>query len=268
MSRALITNRAKTNGHVHIPALPVRKFDNVPEGLESDIVKAFEQEGLMNQPAEIRILTAIDDNHKETLKGIADLKQTSHEQDKRLLLVEVSQKDVLAAVSDIKEAVEPQEVRLIKLETSMAAFTRAQTVADEERRDTKRLVKAAVIVAVVGLGVTAILGYYGLKGTSNTAAAVAATAVPAQEAKRQDEVLSVDVKELTKAILQDREERKREAAAVRTSRRGRARAPEPIPSPDGPGAKLKELIAPGDMPIPPMTYSYNQFFLEIPRLPE
>lgn len=194
----------------------------------------------MQQPAESRILTAMEKDHKETLTGISGLKDSIHNQDTRLCLVEVSQKDLLSAVSDIEKQVGPQAERLTKLEGNMKFFTDAAEIAAGERRDTKRLVKGSAI-GILGLFLaTGVFGYYGLKGNSNTAAAVAATALPVQEAKKQDDAISKKLDTLIDLQIQEAEQRKKQPDTVRSPRRGQGRSPEPIPGPNGPGASLRD----------------------------
>jgi hypothetical protein len=123
--------RHKATGNNGHSARPPVLVEYVPEPLRKRIEQAFEEEGIMEQSAERRILEALNANHKE-------LTTTLHGHNLRLTLVE----------EDIKD------------------FKKLQEDAADDRRDTKRLAKGSAIGAAMTLVVAAVMGFYGLRAPS------------------------------------------------------------------------------------------------------
>jgi len=184
--------RQKATGNNGHSRMPPTVFDYVPEPLRKRIEVAFEEEGMMEQSAERRILEAINANHRE-------LTNTLHGHDNRLVLVEAEVKD----------------------------FKQAQADAAEERRQTTRLVKGAIITSLVGILIGVFASFYGPR---------AAPPPAVQETVKQEAANASDLKDLIKEIRQDREDRKAEQATVNVPQT-KSRTTKPRP----PGPFLNQL---------------------------
>ena len=193
----MLSKRTTSNGNYD--KLPPVLLEYIPNALREEIGEAFEREGIMNEPAEQRILRAIAENHKEMQLSIAGLKETLHVHDKRLTLEETK----TAALKGVVDDIAVDMVELKKAADDVADLKDAAKTADNERRDTKRLVKASLIGIAITLAVTGVMGYYGWK-----------TPAPQPAATVETKQAVSDIKDLIQEIRQDREERKAEREAV------------------------------------------------------
>lgn len=205
-----------TNGNNGHKPLPADLLEFVPAALREKISESFEREGIMNEPAEQRILRAIADNHKELQASISSLKDTLHAQDKRLTLEENKTTELKCTVEEIADDI----AELKHSSGDVSVLMKAAETAANDRRDTKRLAKGAAIGAGMTLVVTAVMGYYGLRGTPTNA-----TIKQEAETVQQESVNANDLKELIKEIRQDREERKAEPTNTTNPQRGNRYTP-------------------------------------------
>jgi len=195
----MLRHKATGNGS-HIgngsKPLPPALLEYIPTALREAVTYSLDQEGQMTEAAEQRILRAIAENHRELQGSISGLKDSLHGHDKRLVLVE----------ADIQE------------------FKDVQKDASEERRNTARLVKGAIITSVVGILIGVFASFYGPR---------AAPPPAVQETVKQEAANASDLKDLIKEIRQDREDRKAEQATPvnvpkTKSRTTKPRPPEPF----------------------------------------
>ena len=243
MIRARMTPPS-ANGNGSAPAI----YKHVPSELRDDISHILETEGMMNESAENRILKRIDDNHKETLSELRELQDTLHDHDKRLVLVE---KDV-AGLKEVANDIDT----LKSVAADVGALKTAAKDAADERRNTSRLVKAAIVGSVMSIIIGALVSVYGTR-----APVVQEVKEAKQDVKQDTAELTTQIKELIEAL------KAKTPAPVNTSTpkaRSRQR-PEPVP---GPGARLRDdtLHANSDPPLP--IIGLNAVPLPVMKVPE
>lgn len=251
LSKRATGNSNHSNGHKPIPP---GLLECIPATLRETISESFEREGIMNEPAEQRIMRALAENHKETLGGIAALGDKLHKHDTRLVLVE---KDVI----DLKEVADDIDT-LKKVATDVEGLKTSAKEAADERRNTSRLVKAAIVGSIMSIIIGALVSVYGTRQP-----VVQEVKEAKQDVKQDTAELTQQMKELIQVLKVKTEQ---DSASLNTSRqtrptRPRGRAPEPVP---GPGAKLRdgEMITTKDYEPPRL--SYNHIPLPIMKVPE
>jgi len=237
---------AKRNGHSPTPPLLV---EYVPDPLRKQIEQVFEEEGLMQETAERRILEVLNANHKETQTSISDLKDTLHDHDKRVTLVEKDVKELKDVAADIDT--------LKKVADDVDGLKTAAKDAADERRNTSRLVKAAIVGSVMSIVIGALVSVYGTR-----APVVQEVKEAKQDAKQDTAELTTQLKELIEVLKLKTEQAPAKTAAPKGQTR---RSPGPGP---GPGASLREgeLIAPRDH-LPPIIGS-NRILLPQMKVPQ
>ena len=193
--RATGNNSHSSNGH---RPFPPGLLEYVPAALRETISESFEREGIMNEPAEQRILRALGENHKDLQGSIGELQKTLYNHDTRLTVVEL----------DVK------------------ASKDAADTASTERRNNSRIIKGAFAASLVSIVlspiVSAMVGFYALRATP-----------PVQESLKTDAAISSKLDKLTDLMIQEREDRKATvetrpaSVAVPKSKTHQGRRPEP-----------------------------------------
>ncbi len=237
----MLSKRA-TGNNGHSKGLPPVLVDYVPEPLRKQIERAFEEEGMMEQSAERRILEALNANHKETQAAIHGLEGTLHLHDKRLTLVENT-------VTELKEVADDVDT-LKTVAKDVALLNKAAETAATERNKMAWLVKGSIAAAIMSIITGALVTVYGTK-----APVVQEVKEAKQEVKQETSELTQQMKELIQ-VLKVKAGQEATPARAATPRSGRSHSrPEPVPAPQINLLTPGELIAPRDHEPPRLGYN-------------